>query len=236
MKKTLILVALMGVGYASAAPIVIYDTMTGSGGWSSTGSQPRNFMADGFNAISKASNITWKVTKVEFIMYVGAATTITKPTVTFDLYNQWVPAGVSGSGSTVFADLAGERTYTWGTITTTGAAAYIMSMTLGTPIMLNNSGNIGMSFKITDNGTVNTNLAVGMRDLAPAVSGGDPSSNVFYRDANSNGIIDTTDAKSLGYTYNNLGIRLTAEAVPEPATMGALAVGLSALFLRRRRK
>jgi hypothetical protein len=110
-------------------------------------------------------------------------------------------------------------------------------MNLSTPILLKNSNNIGISFNITDDGVINTNLASGMRNIPPAVSGGDPASNVFYRDANSNGIIETTDARTLStWTYNNLGVRITANAVPEPATMGAVAIGLSALLLRRHRK
>lgn len=237
MRKALVLVALMGVGYASAAPIVIYDTLTGTGGWTTTGGQPRNLMADGFNAIAKTNDITWSVTKIEFIMYVGGATTINRPTVVVSLYDKWVPGGISGAGSAVFDQLAGQRTFTWGTITTTGVAAYVMTMNLTSPILLKNSNDIGISFNITDNGTVNSLLGTGMRDLEPAVYGGAPASNVFYRDANSNGFIDTTDARTLtGWTYNNIGVRITAEAVPEPATVGIVATGLVALLARRRRK
>lgn len=238
MRKSLFLIALMVAGYASAAPIVIYDTLTGTGGWTTTGGQPRNRMADGFNAIAKASNITWSVTQVEFIMYVGGATTINRPTVEMKLWNKWVPDGISGAGSAVFDDLAGSRTFYWDTITTTGVTAYWMVMTLTTPILLKNSENIGIEFNITDNGVVNSYLGTGMRDLAPYIAGANPpAANVFYRDGNSNGFIDTADARILAsWTYNNIGVRITAEAVPEPATVGAVATGLLALLARRRRK
>jgi len=63
--------------------------------------------ADGFNAIAKANDITWSVTQVEFIMYVGGATTINKPRVVMSLYDKWVPAGIAGAGSSVFDELAG---------------------------------------------------------------------------------------------------------------------------------
>ena|GEM_PF-6420751 len=125
---------------------------------------------------------------------------------------------------------------TFDTITTTGVSAFLMTINLTTPILLKNSENIGISFSLIDDGQVNSLLGTGTRDLEPAVYGGAPASNVFYRDANSNGIIETTDARTLiNWTYNNIGVRITAEAVPEPATVGIIAASLVALLARRRK-
>lgn len=74
-------------------------------------------MADGFNAIAQTNGITWSVTKIGFIMYVGGATSIDRPTVVVSLYDKWVPGGISGARMAFFDQLAGERTFTWGAIT-----------------------------------------------------------------------------------------------------------------------
>lgn len=112
-----------------------------------------------------------------------------------------------------------------------------MTMNLTVPILLMNSNDIGISINITANGMVNSLLRTGMRCLEPAVYGGAPASKVFNRDANSNGYIDTVDARTLsGWTYNNIGVRITADAVPELATVGTVANGLVVLLARRRKK
>jgi hypothetical protein len=240
MKRALLsVVAIVGYGAANAAPVVIYDSITGTAGMVSTTSTPRNLMADGFSTISTPySGMSWKITKVDLVLFVSGAVTNSPVTGILSIYNTWSPSGTSGSGSNVFADLAGTATQDFGTVTTTGSKTFKKTFDLSAnPIFLTNTESMGFTVNWLSSGAVIPAYSTVALNQDASIRGSLPSSNVWYRDVNGNGIIESGEGRVFtDWTNNNLGIRITAEAVPEPMSIGALALGFSGLLLRRRKR
>lgn len=232
MKKTLI-VAAITVFAASSQAAIIYDTITGNTGVTTTGGVPRNRMADSFSTSAAPTGQQWRIDKIEVALWVGAAATYTNTTGQVRIHNDWNGAAATGS---VFSNLVSDVTWNTGTFTTTGVAAFIFTFDYAAANLsfIGDGTDMGIEVQWKVGGVKDDRLATGLRDVAPLVGS---SSNLFYRDANNNEIIEQSDGRTItGWTNANAMVRITGEAVPEPGTMAALGLGIAAIAARRRRR
>jgi len=229
MKKLLIPLLLVVMALPASAD-VIYDTITGATGWSYTSGLPRNREADGMSGIAPPSGQYWEVTQIDTILIVAAAVNYTNVTAQVKVWDEWNSAGWGGAGTNVFQSLANQTLFTLGPVSTTGVTAYNVSFTYATPFALADELNFGIEIQWLADGVKTDNLTIGIRDTLPSVGTG---TNLFYRDADNDEVIETTDGRVItGWANTNLGLRVTANAVPEPASLLLLALGT--LVLRRR--
>jgi len=222
-----------GGGNVTRGSTIIYDTLTGVAGISTTGGLPRNRMADGGTTLAPGAGQTWEVDTIEIAMFVATAGTWN---VTFDVHvwDGWNPAGYGGAGTNVFQNQLDMSTFGLAPFNTTGAAAFLITLDYtGIPLQLSSPTDVdfGLEVQWRNNGAATDNLASGIRDVVPLVG---TSTNLFYRDSDSDGVIETTDGRTItGWTNANLIARITGHAVPEPASVLLLVVG--GLFAARRR-
>lgn len=215
--------------------------MTGVTQFTTTGSNPGFLIGDGATSIASAgAGNFWKVTSIDFgIFLVGvqswAAGQVDARIKFYDSYND------TGTDP-VFGNLVGTVDYNLGALVSTSNAAFgITGSTLATPIALPSSlTTLGFTVSFFDNttgGRISTIRSAMTTTIVPTVG---TSSNGFYRDANDNGVIESTEK----FVFNsanpsdNVIIRFngTATPVPEPASMAALGLGAMALIRRRRNK
>jgi len=228
--RRLCAVLLVAAAVSVASADIIYDTITGATTWSTTGGLPRNRMADSFSTAAPPANQVWEVEQVETVVYIAAAGTYN---ISFDIlcWDEWNGGGFGGAGTNVFRTLLNQTTFNLAPITTTGVAVYSLTLDYSN-IALQIADPLDLGFEVQwyNNGVKDNNVASALRDAAPSVGA---STNLFYRDANDNGAIETTDGRTItGWTNVNLGVRITATAVPEPVSLVLLA--LAGLALRRR--
>lgn len=90
---------------------------------------------------------------------------------------------------------------------------------------------------LKNNGVLDSVLTLGVVNRPPNL-GSEVVTDLWYRDANANGIIEASDARTFGASRanDNIAFTLWAQPVPEPATLLAVGIGIAGVALRRRRK
>lgn len=235
--RRILLGVLCLVAFTSAASADnIFDTITGgSTGLTTTGSTPRSRMGDGFTVANQVDGLKWSVETAQLGLFVSGAGTYTNVTMQVIFWGAWNPSAASGS---VFSNQLSNVTWNLGTVTSTGNQVFPYSLPYASnnlSFVMNSGQTGGIEVNILSGGVANTNLALTLRDQAPTAGS---ATNGFYRDANSNGILEASDARTFaGVSNANVYARLVASAIgPEPGSMALLLVGTGGLLVRRRRK
>lgn len=248
MKKLLVL-SLFAVAAASQATIIL-DTLTNPStggnyttGYSGGGSgQHRNLSGDIF-AVSAAST-AWNITKLEFVTRnsLGGGN---QTNVTLDLRFSYFRDGSAASQpfdsfSPSYSDTA------WSISGITAGGNYLTTVNFSTPFKVYSAFILGIQFHFKTNGQENEQLCASFRDYGSAANGGatvGTAYNGIFEDLNGNGMLEYSPGASTpvneytgfqGVTSASMALRVTADAVPEPASVAVL--GLGALALIRRRK
>jgi hypothetical protein len=253
-KRCFALVLTLGVLFqAQANGDVIYNSFDGlnqvTNSFTTTGSTPRNFMGDEMSTIALANPATqdWLVNTLGVRIFVngsgvaGQNLTYNNVTMRVRVYNDWN----NGNAGSVFTNLASDVTWGLGNVTNTSATGGALVFTYNLPyltsnlqFLLDDGQDMGITVELLENGVANQGLALALRSLAgdPGLPSIGTSPNGWYRDANSSGILESSDRRALNGTNSNAHFRIEATAVPEPGSFGLLMVAVTGLAASRRRK
>lgn len=223
---------------AVSAQVRIYDTIYSADGSELqltelvyTGATPRYRMADGLG-VSLA--VPHYLTGLDFVLVIASAGSYTNVTADIEVYNAWDPGASVGS---VFSNLAGAFTANLGDFNPTGATGYLITLDVPSGIVLDTNPNKGVVVTLKNNGVLDSVLTLGVVNRPPN-PGSEVVTDLWYRDANANGIIESTDARTFAEPRlnDNIAFTLWAQPVPEPATLLAVGMGIVGVALRRRRR
>ena len=222
--------------------MTVYESGNTNAHVASTGSVPNTFMGDAYTLATGTTSITG------FDIYPVNLSGTTYNALKMNIF-VWgsVNMGTVNATTPAFGSLLGSYTLTEiGTFTTGYYVSYEGSpvgvnpgITLGTPISLSGT-TIGITFNYqgsTDGGVTynNANSLTALISYGVAPTVGTEVFNGYYRNANSevNGNF-TSSLRSLGYTYQSLGLRVYG-VIPEPSSLTLAGLGAVALMAFRRR-
>ena len=220
----------------ASAQVRIYDTIYNAAGTDTeltglvyTSSTPRYRMADGMGVNLAVDHF---LTRLDFVLVIATAGTYTNITADIEVYNAWDPNAATGS---VFSNLVAAFTANLGDANTTGAAGYLIEVPVPAGVILDTNPNKGVVITLKHNGVLDNNLTLGVVDRLPN-PGSEVVADLWYRDANNNGIIEAGDARTFsGRNFDNVSLTLWATPVPEPASFLVIGAGLAGLAALRRR-
>lgn len=214
-----------------------------------TGSTPRYMMGDDLSTIATpSSNLNWLVDSMSIKIFVlgsglaGENRIYSGVTMRVRVFETFTPT--AAAGTSVFSDQVSDVTWNLGTVTNTSATGGAQVFAYNNlPYLANNfqftlqtGQNIGVTVELRANGNIDDGLATVL--MTGAGNAGAPligtSTNGWYRDANTNGIIEATDRRTLT-NPSNMQLIINATAVPEPSAVGLLLVGAVGMIVRRRR-
>ncbi len=251
------LLAAVAVSLASASTsnaTLIFDNMDGTAAsgapsLTSTGSTPNTFMGDAYTVDPNTTDITG----LDLFPVNLSGTNFTNLKLNIYIWGT-VNTGTVAAGTPAFSNLLGSYALTsTGTFTSGFFYSFVSAtpgvtpgITFGTPLVLPAGDNtLGLTLNYqgsTDGVTYNnvnslTSIISTGAGAAPTV--GSDVFNGYYRNAASetNGNFTST-LRSLGLTNQSLGLRLYGDvtAVPEPASLGILAIAAPLALARRRRQ
>lgn len=251
--------SLFCMGAPSANADIIFNSLDGlnqtANSFTTTGSNPRNYMADDLSTIALANSANdWLVDSLSVRVFVAGSGTAgvnldyTGVTMRIRVYNDVDLA--AAAGTSIFSNIASDVIWNLGTVTnssTTGGAqvfTYNLDyLAQDLDFLLDDGQNMGVAVELLSNGLVNNGLATALRNVVgdPGLPSVGTSTNGWYRDVNGNGIIEANERRTLTGTNSNIHLLINAtefSAIPEPSGLGIFALGsvLVAGVAARRRK
>ncbi len=186
-------------------------------------------MADGLGV---NLSVPHYLNRLDFVLVVATAGTFTNLSAEIAVYNAWDP---NAPGS-VFSNLATSVTVPLEDVTTTGATGYIYQVSIPSGVVLDTNPNKGVVITLRRGGVLDNNLSLGIVNRLPN-PGSEVVADLWYRDANDNGIIEATDARTFnGRDFDTVALTLWATPVPEPSSFLVIGAGLAGLAALRRRR
>jgi hypothetical protein len=238
MKKLILGFVLAATLSGAANAVTIYDIFgAASGDYAAATNPGANYAGDNLILPNPGAGKHWRITGMDFAVALLGAGTYTGLNVDFEFFNK---ASDGTTGDPAFGSSAGGFNGFIGSITNSVPSGYLfgidgLSIDLApTPV---DSNGYGLTMRVNQTGGPDqaTNL---FRDAASTIAGSS-SINGFWADINPNDgvLIDDDEYVNFsGWTSGNLAVTLRATAVPEPATLAGIGMGLAALAALRRRK
>lgn len=229
--KTLLVLGLAALGAAASAQTIAYDATAGTTSFFSASPQSARG-ADIFTTGDAGAGFQWSITQFKLSMVMRQIGTYARG-YTIKIYDG-VNAAATGT-TPVFGSLLRSYSFAGSTTTTTANSASLFTTVAQTPLLLKSNATYGVQIEVKNGGVYDPNLLLGYKNAAPTAG---TATNGFFWDTNNDGVITGSEATNgNGWTNGNLSFQAlgSVQAVPEPGSMIALALGAGAMLRRRKR-